>query len=212
MQSGFDIRQFAAELKGQASGILSQDIDDAEMVATRLVCELSEQTARDHVKNRERIDCQAGCDFCCIVNVAVLLPEAKSIIDYLVHTRCEEELSELYQALCQLERDTRWLDDEERIMSRLKCAFLDGEGHCSIYPARPLLCRSVTSTDAAACRDALAMVALGENRPVVCNLLQKEIFETAFSSFGDALHEHNIDNRSFRLAASVQRQLRQRLQ
>ena len=61
--------------------------------------------------------------------------------------------------------------EEERIMARQPCAFLDGSGSCSIYPVRPLLCRSITSTDADACREALSMLALGENQPISYNFV-----------------------------------------
>ncbi len=211
MPIDFDTRQFASAIEGLVCGILSQGGDDSGLAATRLVHELSERVAREQVGTDDRIECRAGCGDCCIVNVDVLLPEAETIVAYLVDTRSKEELNELGEALARLDRETRWLDDEERIMNRKKCAFLDQEGCCSIYPARPLLCRSVTSTDAAACREALAMIALGENLPVIANLTQRNIYETAFSSFGNALAKHGKDHRSYRLASSVRQKLTHKL-
>ena len=51
------------------------------------------------------------------------------------------------------------------------------------------------------------MIALGENRMIVCNILHREIFETAFDSFGFAIKEHGLDNRSHRLTRAVRTQL-----
>ena len=47
------------------------------------------------------------------------------------------------------------------------------------------------------------MIALGENRMIVSNLLHREIFETAFDSFGLAIKKHGLDNRGHRLTGAV---------
>ena len=211
MPSTFDVQQFAREVEALACGVLAQNSAEVELGAAGLVRDFSEEVARKEVKNEELIDCRPGCADCCIVNVAVLNPEAEAIAGFLVESRTAAELEDLDAALQQLYIDTRWLDDEERIMVRRKCAFLDQQGTCSIYPVRPLLCRAVTSTDAASCREALAMVAFGENRPIRSNLLQRQIFETAFSSFGRALEMHARDHRSHRLTASDRKYLRGKL-
>lgn len=211
MQSNFDVQQFSEEIKKLACAILTQNETGADLAAASQVQQFSEKTSQQHIGTDDAIDCQAGCDHCCIVNVSVLQPEASRIADYLFNNQAAEELLDTYQYLHKLEKETAYLDDEERIMTRNKCAFLNQAGSCSIYPVRPLLCRAVTSTDATACKDALSMIALGENRSIVSNLLQREIFETAFSSFGQVLEEHNKDHRSHRLTASVRHFLDKKL-
>ena len=203
MLSNFDAQQFAAAVKQLAYDALSQPHHDAGLAAVRQIQQFSEETSPHLIGEDHFIDCRAGCAHCCIVNVAVLQPEADSIAGYLLENKTAEELLDLYQYICNLEKETSCLDDEERIMARKKCAFLDSEENCGIYPVRPLLCRAVTSTDVNACIEALAMIAFGENRPIVSNLLQREIFETAFSSFGQALEKYGRDKRSNRLTASV---------
>jgi Fe-S-cluster containining protein len=203
MQSNFDVQQFADDIRKMACDILSRDQAGADLDAAYQVRQFSEEASQRHIGTDSAIDCRAGCDHCCIVNVSVLQPEASSIADYLFNNQVAEELLDTYQYLHKLEKETACLDDEERIMTRSKCAFLNQAGSCSIYPVRPLLCRAVTSTDATACKDALSMIALGENRSIVSNLLQREIFETAFSSFGQILEEHKKDHRSHRLTAAV---------
>ena len=204
-------KEITEEVKKIAGEALSCRDHNAGVAAIRRVQELSEETTAAYVGNDSRIDCRAGCDHCCIVNVSVLQPEADSIAEHLFEQRTAEELLDLYQSICSLENETHYLDEEERIMARKKCAFLSPEGSCSIYPTRPLLCRSVTSTDASACKEALAMVAMDENRPILANLLHQQIFETAYTSFGEVLAANGMDHRGFRLTASVRQLLDDKL-
>jgi len=207
MQAAFDAQQFADDVKRIAGDALSRPDVDAAVHAIRLVQRFADTTSRQLVGKDSRIDCRDGCAHCCIVNVSVLQPEADSIAEHLFEKRSAEELLDLYQGISRLEKETYYLDEEERIMARQPCAFLDGSGSCSIYPVRPLLCRSITSTDADACREALSMLALGENQPIVANLLHQQIFATAYSSFGEVLEEHHLDQRGHRLTASVRQRL-----
>lgn len=66
------------------------------------------------------ISCQSGCDSCCVGGLTVLSVEAFSIQEYL--------------------------DEADETMPPLRggdaCAFLSDAGQCTIYPARPLLCRT----------------------------------------------------------------------
>jgi len=211
MQATFDAQQFADDVKRIAGDTLSRPDVDAAIHAIRLVQQFADTTSRQLVGNDSRIDCQDGCAHCCIVNVSVLQPEADSIAKHLFEKRSAEELLDLYQGISRLEKDTYYLDEEERIMARQPCAFLDNSGSCSIYPVRPLLCRSITSTDANACREALSMLALGENRPIVANLLHQQIYAMAYSCFGEILEEHLMDQRGHRLTASVRQRLDKKL-
>ena len=211
MQSEFNQRQFAENVELLATNALSGEPDGASYRAARLVQALAEEQCQSYIGTDHAIDCRAGCACCCIVNVSILHPEALSVVDHLVSSRSQAELHDLHKRLSDLDRETRWLDDEERIMVRKKCAFLNHGRSCIIYPARPLLCRAVTSTDANACKEALAMVAFDENRPVMANLLQQEIFETAFSSLGKALENCGMDSRSHRLTGSVRTLLEKHL-
>jgi len=150
------------------------------------------------------IDCGPGCGSCCVVNVNVLEPEGRVIAAYLEETLADPERYALLERLERLYQETRWLDDEERIMTRKPCAFLDVRQHCLIHPARPLLCRSITSTDARRCHDAVAMLALGETPQIVCQLAQKDIYEKAYLGLAAALAERGLDASSHRLAGVFQ--------
>lgn len=156
---------------------------------------------------RERIACARGCGTCCVVNVAVLYPEAVAIAEYLRRTRSASELETLTERLEELYRHVVWLDDDERVMLRRPCVFLDGEGSCSVYPVRPLLCRSMTSTSSEGCRQAIALQAFGENTPILVNLFQKDLMDEAFKATGRALSALGLDGRGVKLTVAMRQLL-----
>ncbi len=155
------------------------------------------------LSDTRHVACGPGCDYCCAINVSVLAPEADAIVSYLRLSVKPDSLADLYSKLKTLHRHTRWLDDEERIMSNYCCAFLNGDGRCVIYPVRPLLCRGLTSTNAEDCLAAKSMLALGEFHPINTCLTQKEIFDAAFVGLGRALSACGLDDRSARLTGAV---------
>jgi len=158
---------------------------------------------------RERIACAAGCGTCCVVNVAVLYPEAVAIAEYLRRTRSASQMEALGERLEELYRQVVWLDDDERVMLRRSCVFLDDEGSCSIYPVRPFLCRSMTSASPEECRLAIALQALGENPPILINLFQKALMDEAFTATGRALSALGLDGRGVKLTVAVRQLLRE---
>nr|WP_320049867.1 YkgJ family cysteine cluster protein [uncultured Desulfuromonas sp.] len=153
--------------------------------------------------DRRRVACKAGCGSCCRVNVAVLRPEAVNIARYLHKTRNTQELRLLKKQMRALCVAISGLDDDERIAVRKNCVFLDDAGSCSIYPVRPLLCRSITSTSAADCRDALAMQVFGESKPVMMNLIQKNLMNVAFQGLASALEDYGHTSQGQELTAAV---------
>jgi len=150
-----------------------------------------------------RVACAAGCGACCILNVAVLFPEAITIARYLQRRLPEEALAAIQLRLKQLLIKTRWLDDEERLFVREPCVFLDAQDRCMIHAVRPLLCRSITSTDPVACRDAIAMAPLDGAPQVEMDLFQKNLVETIYQELAIALEELGFDHRPKRLATAV---------
>lgn len=89
------------------------------------------------------------------------------------------------------------------MLMQRSCAFLDDHGSCRIYPVRPLLCRSITSTDARQCRETLAGKVFGEELPVLMHRFQQQLYECLFAGFGEGLEAGGIDGRSFQLSGLV---------
>jgi len=157
---------------------------------------------RNDSADRSLIDCGPGCGSCCVVNVSTLLPEGIAIARFL--RRLDDEQRRLIsETLDLLWREIRGLDDEERMLMRRPCAFLDAQGCCSIYPVRPLLCRSISSTDARSCRDALAGKIFGEDRPVLMHQFQQQLYQSLFTGYAAGLEAGGLDGRGFQLTGLI---------
>lgn len=97
------------------------------------------------------VACRQGCSHCCHQTVGVTPLEAFAIVAHLLRTRSDEELTELSATLGERVRETRGLSAAEQYSPRFPCVFLE-DGACSIYEARPLVCRGMNSLDADACQ------------------------------------------------------------
>ena len=157
--------------------------------------------------DRSLIACHAGCDSCCVVNVSISLLEGLSIVRFLdqLTPAAREEIA---QRLDELWVRIRGLDDEERLAVRQKCTFLDQKGYCSIYPVRPLYCRSVTSTDAEVCKTAVTSKIHGEFQPILIHQFQQQLYETLYAGIRAGMEQAELDGRSFQLTGLVRYLLR----
>jgi hypothetical protein len=149
------------------------------------------------------VDCRAGCPFCCVLNVSVLLPEASAIAERLAAVLPAAELAALIDRLDYQRKRVRWMDDGERVRKQIYCPFLDLSGRCSIHPFRPLVCRGVTSLDSTLCREALDPTELDVPRPVPMNLAHRKVMDEAFRACARAIGACGMDTRSIELAAGV---------
>ena len=158
--------------------------------------------AQQPVEERSQIACAAGCSSCCVVNVSTLLPEGIAIQRYLQRYP-EAQQQAIVTRLESLWQTVRGLDDEERLVVRRRCAFLDPQGRCQIYAVRPLLCRSLTSTSAESCRDTLTGAVFGEETPILMHQYQQQLYESIFTNLAGQLERWGIDGRSFQLTGLV---------
>ena len=205
MQSPFDFSNYAWQVRKFSRALMSSG-SNAAQISGRMHL-LAVTTERDLVRfgspETSRIACGPGCGACCVLNVDVLIPEAVTIAWFLQRRFPGEELTVLRNRLHELLRLTRWLDDEERLFMRKPCAFLDEYGSCMIHVVRPLLCRAITSTDSATCRDEIAMVPLNGVPMVEMDLFQKKLVETVYRELGGALEYLGLDSRPRRLSSAV---------
>ena len=146
------------------------------------------------------VACGPGCSHCCIVNVAVLPPEAAAISSYVTAEMDIGQQQAIRRRLQNLVATTRNLSEDERLALHLPCAFLGDQGACEIHRVRPLLCRMVTSVDPQACRQALEQQAAGNLVPIVSDLFHERLFEQAFLALARALDELEMESASGRLS------------
>jgi hypothetical protein len=137
--------------------------------------------------------CAPGCAACCVLNVATLPVAGAAIAAFLRARLPGGEVPGRAAALWRFGDQVRWLADRERAAHHLTCRFLDGRGACSVYPVRPLACRSASSLDAADCRAALDG---SEDEGVVrMDLLQHALYDEARHALGDALASLGLEAR-----------------
>ena len=147
--------------------------------------------------------CTAGCPHCCVLNVAILLPEGMIIADWLREQLPPSILDILRERLADHYRRVRWMDDDERIAKQVVCPLLDAAEQCSIYSVRPLVCRAVASFNLTSCREAFNPVITNEEREVSADLLRQAVFDEVFISLARAIRHHGLDDRSIELGSGV---------
>ncbi|QWV94826.1 YkgJ family cysteine cluster protein [Geomonas oryzisoli] len=147
--------------------------------------------------------CAAGCPHCCVLNVAVLLPEAMTVALWLREKLSGEDLADLQKRLAAHRSWARWMDDEERILKQMSCPLLDAYGGCSVHAVRPLACRAITSLDSQSCRDAFIPVVTDEDRLVPADLFRKVVYDAAFTALASGLRQVGLDDRSIELGTGV---------
>ncbi len=172
--------------------------------------EAEKMLVEDRSGQRDLIACGPGCGYCCVVNVSISIPEALIIVRFIrqlpgpLLVRQQEKLDQLWQVI-------RGLDDEERLACQRSCAFLGTDLCCSIYPVRPLLCRSVTSTDVQQCIDALQLPISGAQGRVLMHQFQQRLYEAMFMGVTAGLAKRGWDDRSFQLTGLVRYLLQQNI-
>ena len=206
----FDFIDYHQRLKTDMDQALVSSNNDGDLSAIMLnLLDQVEAKLADHLTpdDHKVMACAAGCSSCCMINVSVLLPEAVNIARYLRETLADDELEQLQSSMKKMITVICGLDEDERIALRRNCIFLNGQGQCDIYPVRPLLCRALTSTSAANCRDALAMRAFDEQVPIMMNLFQKNLFDVTYQGLAAAMEETELDDRGLELTEAVLQQL-----
>lgn len=76
--------------------------------------------------------CEAGCNYCCSVQVQVLAPEVLYLAGYLKRTRRQEELAALSTALADFGDQVKDLTPDRRFAMKAPCLLLV-DGLCSVY-------------------------------------------------------------------------------
>lgn len=100
-----------------------------------------------------RVQCRAGCSWCCHQFVATTGAEALHIASFLRQNLTAEQLAEVKHRIAEADRRSRGLGLKERAELRMDCPMLQDDC-CMVHEQRPLACRGEHSFDAAECRSA----------------------------------------------------------
>lgn len=199
----FDFSAYFQNLTALSLQSLESGGDQGAAAAALAVQNHAEAVLAAYPEEIPLIACAAGCSYCCIMNVAVLAPEAAAVADHLKTAVDPTRLTSIRRRLETLVAATHDLTEDERVARHHPCAFLDERGYCEIYPVRPLLCRRANSVDAKDCMRALEMQEGGELVPIVADLFHERLFEQAFLALARALEEAGAGSESGRLSEEV---------
>ncbi len=191
-------------LDDELAAILSDALENGNVEAGLVQgLTLCADRAETHCVGRE-MACARGCRHCCVLNVAVLLPEAMRIAETIKTLWPATAWSALQKRLELHGNWERWMDDDERVMRGAFCPLLGTEGECSIHPVRPLACRGVASLDSSCCRSAFDPIIDDErDRSVPADLVRRSVYDQAFMALGRSLVNHGLDDRSIELGVGI---------
>lgn len=148
-----------------------------------------------------KLACRAGCAYCCHTRVEVLPHEALFIARHVRATHSAAEQQPLIERLQTRAAQAAGLTREEHFRARLPCAFLV-DSRCSIYEARPTLCRTFHSLDVAPCRSGFEHPADGP-RPVEQVAGLAETSKAAAQASRDSFKKARLDERPYELHQAV---------
>ena len=95
--------------------------------------------------------CKDKCHWCCHQAVAATPAEIINIVGHIDESFNKKDKKQLISRLEKLDVKSRGLNIAKRAALNMPCAFLVF-GRCSIYAARPMGCRRLTSYDEKACK------------------------------------------------------------
>ena len=133
--------------------------EQAEQVADRQITLFHNSLAPD-----TRPVCAPGCCHCCRRSPEATIPEVLRALQYVADTFSEEGKADLAKRLDLYAEESASLRPTHLDTNRALCPFLV-DGLCSIYPARPLSCRGLNSSDANVCRQIAEGLLPHEQRP-----------------------------------------------
>ncbi|MBI9088392.1 MAG: YkgJ family cysteine cluster protein [Desulfobacterium sp.] len=106
-------------------------------------------------QEEDRVECKSGCSYCCYNQIKLTPAEALLIFSWIDTAFTDQDRTLLGERIQnnRLLTEGKSLETRVRVKKSSPCIFLQQE-KCSIYPVRPLICRSWTSYSHEACVDA----------------------------------------------------------
>jgi Fe-S-cluster containining protein len=107
---------------------MPQDKNELLIAYRQLLTKLDQKFSEIQSRHLSRMKCGAGCHSCCVPNLTVFEIERENIRELI------ERTPGLEAKLVALEK--------QNPHKGTRCRFLDAQGNCAVYEARPLVCRS----------------------------------------------------------------------
>ena len=103
---------------------------------------------------RPRLDCRAGCSYCCCKpGVLVSVPDLLRIVDHIGSAFSADAAAAVGERARRYASQMEGRGLSEYVGESVPCPLLV-DGRCSVYDIRPLVCRGYNSTNVDRCRQA----------------------------------------------------------
>jgi Fe-S-cluster containining protein len=151
----------------------------------------------------EPLDCKPGCHYCCYNLPMVTAPEALLIGYHVEQNFTDQAKKEIFGRVEMILRRIKDLSPHDVAMIRheLPCIFLE-DGMCRVYPVRPAVCRTCSSTCAEHCK--LIFESRDHRARLRCYQKIREIFHTVHSRLIDRSRKMGRQANALPLAEAVQ--------
>ncbi len=147
---------------------------------------------------RRTIACKAGCAYCCHLYVQVTPLEAIGVVRAL-QAQGPAALASVKARVADTFSKTEGRDAAYRNVLALPCPLLV-DGQCSVYAARPFVCRGANSADVDACRRGMGNA---DGVPLPTFVHQRTVFAAVGQGAAQALRERNVDPDLLELVAAL---------
>jgi Fe-S-cluster containining protein len=196
------LRAFFERELAEARAALAESCSASQLAALlRAACERVVKRLQTALDARA-VACRRGCTWCCRgLRVEVLAPEALSIARHLRDSLATGELTALGPALTVHAQSARDTSAQQRWRAQTPCVFLDeASGACSIYEARPIVCRLHHSLDRASCERA----AIERDTTIPRHTAAEDLYGLAQAALLLSCEERGLDARSLELASALE--------
>lgn len=181
----------AGELVSEmARGLMRGTRQTAEEIAPKFISET----------DRGKIECSAGCSWCCRQPLQVSILGAISVAAYILENGLEKQYSPLLEAYVQIIAPYEY--DHLRLKECFeRCPFLGADNRCGVYEARPVVCRAFHSTDKKCCEKVIVEQSKDRNIPMFSRYFG--FIGMRLSGARQALKDMGLDDRPVVLGAAV---------
>lgn len=145
VRGGLPLEPAPAQLLGLATQLRTILADTSNTARAADAAELIHRvndTSQRKAPDKVAIACTRGCTYCCHTYVSAMAPEVFRVARAL---RADPQFEQKRPALLQRLQATSGQSHEERLGRQRPCAMLV-DGLCSVYAARPSVCRKTAST------------------------------------------------------------------
>jgi hypothetical protein len=148
-----------------------------------------------------KLACGKGCSYCCHYRVMVTATEAFAIADAIQSRFDIDQRGTLIEKLKANRALTAPMTAKEHEATNIACAFLAGDGACTVYDSRPIACRKHHSADVTPCKITFDDPSVSMGSPQ--SPPRREIAEGVISGSMLAARDAGVDTSFYEMTAAV---------